>query len=256
MKLHYRKFGKGKPLIIMHGLYGSGDNWMSIARKLQDKFTIFLPDQRNHGDSPHDDKLDYRSMAKDIYELITSENIETPYLLGHSMGGKAAMQTAIDYPNLISKLVVLDISMRTYKKEEVAIHSLIVSTLKKLDIKKAKSRGHLDSQLSEYFENDQLRQFLLKNIKREESGRFVWKLNLDALGNNLDNLMKGVQMSDKIFVPTCLIYGKKSDYVKDPDISMFKEWFSNIRFIPLDTGHWIHVEKPGDLLETIENFLQ
>jgi esterase len=182
MKLNYKKTGTGEPLIILHGLFGSADNWFSIAKELEKNYTLYLLDQRNHGDSPHSEEWNYQVMAEDVKELMDNENIESAFLMGHSMGGKTVMAFALQYPEKVKKLIVADIAPRYYPLH----HQVILEGLNAIPMDQIKSRKDADDILSKYVSNIGIRQFLLKSLGRNDSkgdlnGRSISKRSLRKL---------------------------------------------------------------------------
>jgi esterase len=261
MQLHYKKFGAGCPLIILHGLYGSSDNWYTFGQKLSEYFTVYLIDQRNHGNSPHSPELNYKVMTADLEEFITAENIDYACLLGHSMGGKVAMNYTLQNPSKVRKLVVIDIALRSYATDstfapQAYFHQKIVESLNQLDISAAKTRSAVDKDLSVNIPQKPLRQFLLKNLKRKPDGKFYWGLNLQALRNNLIRLLDGINPNNQIFEnPVLVISGTQSGYINDEDKNAIYRVFPNAKILELDTGHWVHAEEPEKLLELLVEFL-
>ncbi|HXR81947.1 MAG TPA: alpha/beta fold hydrolase, partial [Saprospiraceae bacterium] len=206
MKLFFRELGQGKPIIILHGLFGSSDNWLTQAKLLAPHYKIFSVDQRNHGQSPHSDDFDYASMVGDLNEFIQDQKISDPVIIGHSMGGKTAMNFALAHPDEISKLIVVDISPRVYNLE----HYTIVEGLKAIPIDKLSSRNEADDVLSQFVPEPDVRQFLLKNLQRKNTGGFSWKINLPVIANKLSNVGVDLQFSGQYDKPTLFIRGAKS----------------------------------------------
>lgn len=254
MKLNYKELGDGgKPLIILHGLFGSSDNWMTIGRKLSEKFHVYLVDQRNHGDSPHDDVHNYEVMAEDLEEFIESNNIENPHIIGHSMGGKTAMYFAVQHPDLYDNLVVVDIAPKAYPVH----HDSILEGLCSLKLDELESRGDADKKLSEYVPEKGVRQFLLKNLTRNDKKEFEWKINLPILEKNIEVVGKGLEKRLTTEKDTLFIGGKNSNYIKSEDHIAINNFFPNARIKMVEgAGHWIHAEKPEEFLSLIEDFLK
>lgn len=253
MKLNFKKSGSGEPLIILHGLFGSADNWFSIAKELEKDFTLYLIDQRNHGDSPQSEDWNYEVMADDIKELIDEEGIEKANLMGHSMGGKTAMKFAFKYPDRINKLIVADIAPRFYPVH----HGGILEGLNAIPIDKLKSRKEADDILSAYIKIPGIRQFLLKSLGRNESGGFMWKINLRVIMEKIDNVGEEI-ISDKTFdKPTLFMGGEHSDYITDKDKEDISKMFPNSHIIFIkNAGHWLHAEQPAAVVETVKAFLR
>jgi esterase len=254
MKLNYKELGdSGQPLIILHGLFGSSDNWMTIGRKLSEKFKVYLVDQRNHGDSPHDEVHNYEAMASDLKEFIDSNNIENPHIIGHSMGGKTAMYFAVQHPNIFDKLIVVDIAPKAYPVH----HDSILEGLCSLNLEELKSRSDADKQLAEYVPEKGVRQFLLKNITRNEEKKFEWKINLPVLEKNIEVVGKGLEKRLTTEKSVLFIGGKNSNYIKSEDHIAINNFFPNAKIEMVEgAGHWIHAEKPEEFLTLIDDFLR
>lgn len=265
MNLFYRKYGKGKPLIILHGLFGSSDNWYSIGKHLSFNHEVYLVDQRNHGQSPHHATHNYIALSDDLHEFIVQHNIFRPVIMGHSMGGRTAMFFAARHPKLINKLIVADISPCSYhsekQPEEILQHKKIIEALHSVDLSSVSSRGEIDKKLAENIPSVSLRQFLLKNIKTDQNGVFHWKFNLNAVENNLSEIYKGIdtlQLPDKnaLSFPALFIRGEFSGYLKEKDITCIQNYFSNAAIITIPhAGHWLHAEQPTLFINTVKKFL-
>lgn len=253
MKLYHREIGEGKPLIILHGLFGSSDNWMSIAKELEGHFKMYLVDQRNHGQSPHSDEFNYTAMANDLNEFIEEHGIENPSILGHSMGGKTAMNFAINHADKWDKLIVVDIAPRAYPVH----HDTILKGLKSIDVDNLKSRGEADKQLSEYVKDMGTRQFLLKNLARKSDGGFEWKINLPVIDKKIEAMGEGIEQQLAIEKDVLFIRGEKSDYIQDRDNILIVQLFPNSEVKTVkNAGHWVHAEQPKALLEMVTEFLE
>lgn len=264
MDLHFRDFGKGDPLIILHGLYGSGDNWFSIGKKLEENNHVYLIDQRNHGKSPHHNEMNYNIMAEDLMVFACRQALQKINILGHSMGGKVAMTFSNKYPNMVNKLIVADISPRSYLGEmdanpQASFHRETVNALMALNLNSARTREEIDQELSGSIRSSSIRQFLLKNVTRSDQGKFIWKLNLEAIRNNLEDIFREVEIlpsnpidSFKVF----FIKGELSNYMDDNDVQIISKYYNNfdIKTIP-GTGHWLHAEKPDLFVKLINEFL-
>ena len=197
MKLNFRKYGEGPALIILHGLYGSSDNWISIARELAYNFEVFIPDLRNHGNSPHTEEHNYEVLKNDIHDFMEMQGIKSASLLGHSMGGKAAMFFAADHSDKLDNLLVVDISPRSYKSvDEPAPHTVdhqnILQAMINVDFSKVDNRMDVDMMLAETVKSQRIRQFLLKNVKRKDKDSFCWKLNLEVLHRSMPEILDGL----------------------------------------------------------------
>jgi pimeloyl-ACP methyl ester carboxylesterase len=252
MKLNFKKIGAGKPLIIVHGLFGAADNWFTIARELEKDFTLYLVDQRNHGDSPHSQDWNYAVMAEDLKELMEQEDLSSASFLGHSMGGKTVMTIAMNYPHLVEKLIVADIAPRFYPIH----HQQILKGLNSIPLDTIKSRKEADDILSEYIQIPGIRQFLLKSLGRGDSGGFKWKVNLPVITEKIANVGEAIA-SDKPFEKATLFMGgENSDYILESDKEDIDRFFPNSHLIYIkNAGHWLHAEQPAAVVETVRSFL-
>ena len=252
MKLYFHVTGHGHPLVILHGLFGSSDNWFTLAKFFGEKYKVYAVDQRNHGRSPHSDQFNYRTMAEDINNLMIHEGLESIYLLGHSMGGKTAMQFALMYPEKIDKLIVVDIAPKVYPPK----HDSIFEALFALKLDKYKMRAELDSALSQYIADYAVRQLLLKNVFRDGAGNFKWRIDVDAIHKNYDKINEAIDCGTQFDKPTLFIRGSKSHYIRDDDIPLMKSIFPSAECVTIENaGHWIHAEAPQKFTETVLEFL-
>ena len=251
MKLNYKEVGEGKPLIILHGLFGSSDNWISIARKLGEKSKVYVIDQRNHGDSPHSDEFSYDAMAADLKEFVDDNTLSKFDLIGHSLGGKTAMLFASLYPRIVDKLIVVDIAPKQYPVH----HDTIIKGLKSIELTSLKSRGDADKALSEYVPLIGIRQFLLKNLKRTPEG-FGWKINLDVIQKEISEVGKGLPATAHYTKPTLFIRGGLSNYILEDDMELILKHFPHAKLATVKSAsHWVHAEQPEAFLEEATNFL-
>jgi pimeloyl-ACP methyl ester carboxylesterase len=251
MKLFFRELGQGQPFIILHGLMGSSDNWLTQAKILADQYHIYMVDQRNHGQSSHSDEFDYRVLANDLKDFITTHKLDNPIVLGHSMGGKAAMNFAVSNPDMLDRLIVVDIAPKDYPVH----HDSIVEGLKAIPINTLQSRNQADEILSQYVPEADVRQFLLKNLSRKPEGGFSWKINLPVIDKSLEEIGAGLQFPGTFNKPALFVRGARSRYVKDEDRARIKELFPQSTMITMDTGHWVQAEKPQEFVEVVKNFL-
>lgn len=252
MKLFYRELGgKGQPLIILHGLFGSSDNWLTQAKMLAGKFHVYTIDQRNHGQSPHSDDFNYDLLADDIHGFLIMNAIDDPIVLGHSMGGKAAMKFAIAHQELLSKLIVVDIAPKAYPVQ----HTKIIEGLKSIPVDSISSRNEAEEILSGYVDEHDVRQFLLKNLQRKPEGGFAWRVNLPAIEKNIEKIGEGISSAKKFEKPTLFIRGSRSNYVLDEDQALINEIFPQAILRTMETGHWVQAEKPGEFVDEIVNFI-
>jgi esterase len=252
MRLYSRIVGEGEPVVILHGLFGSLNNWSTIGRQLGEEFRVHLVDQRNHGRSPHDSVHTYEAMAGDLYEYFREEGILSAHVIGHSMGGKTAMEFALSHPDAVRKLIIVDISPRPTSRE----HDSILRALTALQLDRFTSRESIDDALKPQIPERAVRQFLLTNLKRNDSGRYEWKMNLDALERNYGEINRGIENGRQFTGPVLYLKGGKSPYITDGDIPAIKSLFpkGDIRTIP-GAGHWVHAETPGEFLAIVRDFI-
>lgn len=255
MKLFFRQTGEtGTPIIILHGVFGSSDNWLTISKTIADhNHRVFLVDQRNHGRSPRSEVFNYDVMAADLQEFITDHQLEKPVVIGHSMGGKTVMQFAMDYPGQFSRLVVVDIAPKPYPIH----HAELIKGLKAIDLVNLKSRNEADEILSQYEPLLAVRQFLLKNLYRTEAGQFDWRLNLLVIEQELEGIGTELQPVRIVDEPTLFIRGSESRYIKDKDQDDIKRLFPNSTLETIQgAGHWVQAEKPAEFVELLMRFLE
>lgn len=251
MELNYKEVGAGKPLIILHGLFGSLDNWITIARKLETKRRVYLVDQRNHGHSPHSDVFTYEAMADDLKAFADSHHLIDFELLGHSMGGKTAMVFATQFPDFVEKLIVVDIAPRYYPVH----HGTIINGLRSINLASLTSRNEADEILQKSIPDFGVRQFLLKNLKRTAEG-FDWKINLDVIERDIEEVGKALPDASVYDGPTLFIRGELSDYVHEDDMTLIHRHFPEARLRTVKgAGHWVHAEEPASFFDEIIHFI-
>jgi esterase len=258
MDLNFKEFGTGEPLVILHGLFGTLDNWQTIARQLSDEFTVYIVDLPNHGRSPHTKgEFDYSEMSDAVAEFLTKNWIHETRLIGHSMGGKLAMQLALQQPDLIKKLAVIDIAPKQY----TGGHGNIFKALFALDLETLTDRKEAEQFLTEQLpeEGAGTIQFLLKNLSRRadtEGGGFEWKMNLDVLYANYPRILDKLEGDMPFRKPTLFIRGGESDYIRDTDFETISTLFPRSAVETIDgAGHWVHAEKPKELLAVLRKFM-
>ncbi len=261
MELFFRKTGNGKPIIILHGLYGSSDNWHSIARALSDSFTVYTVDLRNHGNSPHDAVHTYQALADDVVEFMNRLQLKKAIFIGHSMGGKVALKFGQNHPELVERMVIVDISPTGYigtETPETISHRNIIQSLLELNPDTILSREEADRMLQSHIPSDKVRQFLLKNLKRNTTGGFYWNMNIPALADNMDAIFQGVLPDENHPAPDfpmLFIKGEQSDYIRPSDMEVISRLYPGavMTIIP-EAGHWIHAEQPEAFLTAIRTF--
>ncbi|HTL81964.1 MAG TPA: alpha/beta fold hydrolase [Bacteroidia bacterium] len=255
MKLFFRKSGNGKPLIILHGLFGLSDNWASLSKKWSEHFTVYAVDLRNHGQSPHSDQWKYWIMAEDVLELIYSEKLDKVNLLGHSMGGKVGMRLALDAPEVMDKLIVSDIAPKKYP-----VHNQdVVNALLSVKPEKIASRKEAEEILSKKIKDNGTIQFLLKNLYWKEEGEnksLAWRFNLPVIAKNLPVVSDATDSPAPSDIETLFLRGEKSDYIEKPDEAEIKTVFPRATIQTIkDAGHWIHADRPEEMYHAVMKFL-
>ena len=253
MKLYKRIFGEGKTVVILHGLFGSSDNWQTFGKNLSESgFRVVLVDLRNHGQSPHDDEFNYTAMAEDINELFKDESLEGATVIGHSLGGKVALKFAYMYPDSISGIIVVDIAPRHYPVH----HRQILDALMKIDTTKIESRSDAEEVLSTGIDDDAVRQFLLKNLYWKEKDKLDWRFNLSALNRHIEEVGEPVYPETPFNKPMLFIKGENSNYISDEDEREISEHFTNaeVKTAP-GASHWVHAENPVWLMDVVKEFM-
>ena len=251
-QLHYKIFGdSGAPVVILHGLFGSLENWSSQAKKLAANFQVTSVDLRNHGRSPHADHMGYPAMADDIARLLDDLEIDRPNVIGHSMGGKAAMQLALNAPDRVDKLIVVDIAPRQYPRH----HDDIFAALSRIELTTLSSRSQADEQLKSDIPEIAVRTFLLKNLQRVDDG-FAWKMNLSVLCSDYEHIAAAVTANNAFEGQTLFIKGGNSDYLQREDQALITKLFPNAHAKAIqNAGHWPHVEKADVFHKVVIDFL-
>lgn len=254
MILHSKEFGEGQPLVILHGLFGSSDNWQTLARVFAEKHRVFIVDQRNHGHSEHSiDEFNYELMSQDLHQFITHHNLSNVILLGHSMGGKTVMQYVMDYgTELIDKMIVADIGPKQYPLH----HDLILEALTTTNFTVMNSRKLVDEHLSKFIDQIGVRQFLLKNLYWVEKGKLAWRFNVDVLNRDIANIVAAIA-GDTVELPTLFIRGELSNYITDADIEDIAEQFPLAKIDTIaGVGHWLHAEAPQEFIQKVNDFIE
>jgi len=253
MLLYSNIIGEGQPFLILHGFLGMGDNWKTLGNKFaENNYQVHLIDQRNHGRSFHDDKFNYEVLVEDLKQYCDHHQLNNVVLLGHSMGGKTAMLFATTYPEMVSKLIVADISPRFYPIH----HDQILEGLSSLDFDALKSRTEADKVLSHYVSDFGTRQFLLKNLYWVEKGKLGFRMNLEVLKNNIAEVGEALPISNTFSGDTLFLRGDKSEYIALNDTALIKMQFPNSTIETIENaGHWLHAENPDDFYDSVVGFL-
>lgn len=251
MELFFRKTGEGKPIVILHGVFGSSDNLFTVSKNISDAgFEVFTLDARNHGQSPRGAEFNYEAMAADLDEFLKNNNIYEPVLVGHSMGGKTVMTYAQKYSNF-SKIIVVDIAPRFYPTH----HDHILAGLAAINLDKIQSRKDAEEVFSQYVSDFGEKQFILKNLYRTDEGGFGWRINVPVISENIYLIGQEILMEKKVTKPALLIRGSESSYVSDSDFQNFKEGFPNGVLLTIEgANHWVHATKPKEFVDAVVNF--
>ncbi|SFB68794.1 Pimeloyl-ACP methyl ester carboxylesterase [Zunongwangia mangrovi] len=254
MKLHTNIIGEGKPFIILHGFLGMGDNWKTLGKMFSEKgYEVHLVDQRNHGKSPHSDDFTYQVLAEDLKEYVEEHNLDKVVLMGHSMGGKTAMLFATTYPDLLEKLIIVDIAPKYYRPH----HQDILAGLSLLEESDVSSRQEAAKIISEYVPDKPTQLFLLKNLDREGKDKYVLKVNLKIFKEKIDNIGKALGDSKVYEGETLFIKGENSNYIKLPeDEELLQTHFPSTKIeVISNAGHWVHAENQKDFYDAVIRFL-
>ncbi len=250
MKLHYKELGTGEPLLILHGLFGSSDNWRTLGKKFAEKFRVVFVDLPNHGRSPHTEDFNYTSMVEDLKELADDLKLDSFRIIGHSMGGKAAIAFAAKYPEKVRQMVVVDISHKQYEHH----HDHILEGLHALNLTPLSSRAEAEKELTKYVGAFDVRQLLLKNLYWETPGKLGWRMNIPVISRELGRIIEEIPVVI-LQTETLFLRGGKSAYVPDTDLKEMKEKFPNSRIATIsEAGHWIHSEAPEEFYSVVMDF--
>lgn len=249
--LFHKIYGEGEPLIVLHGLFGMSDNWATFAKKMAQHRMVILVDIRDHGRSPHTNEFNYELVAEDIAGLMEDNWVHHADIIGHSMGGKAAIQLTHMHPDLVRRLAVIDIGPGKNPDR----HDSIFNALASIEINTVVSRKEVEATLSSYIQDIAVLRFIMKNLAREKKGGFRWKMNFPLLKDRFEDILAPV-IIEKIVTPTIFVKGEYSDYLDEYQLKIIKEHFENYSFQEIQgAGHWVHADKPDDFFQTIFDFL-
>lgn len=256
MDLFFREYGQGQPVVILHGLLGISDNWVAFSRRLAGEgFRVLIPDQRNHGHSPHHPVLNYYALTDDLSEFIAGHQLENPVLIGHSMGGKVAMRYTLENPETVRKLVVVDTSLRAYYRFNY--HLRLIDAMLAVDFDKIVTRQEVEKQLYKKIGDGRLVMFLMKNLFWKEKGKLGWRPALASISQNIDAMYDGVFYSVKYSRPALFIRGGKSDYILDEDIPAITQSFPQSIIKTIENGtHWVHADEPELFYRYVLGFMK
>ena len=253
MKLNYTDQGSGAAVVLMHGMFGSLSNLGSLAKVLAQRYRVLSVDLRNHGDSPHEDEMDLALMASDVVELLDALNLPRAILLGHSLGGKIAMQVALNHPQRVSQLIVADISPVNYPQTN---NAPVLDGLSALGRVQVISRRAADELLAEYVPDLMTRSFLLKNLVRKADGEFGLKLNMDSISKNYATSLVAAPSGEPFDGPILFLKGESSAYIQEKHQPVIKAFFPNFELqVISEVGHWLHAEKPDVFNNLVTDFL-
>jgi pimeloyl-ACP methyl ester carboxylesterase len=254
MKLFFRRFGHGNPIVILHGLFGISDNWVTIGKRLAKNFDVYIPDLRNHGQSPHSGVFNFPALVEDLVEFTEENNLKEIILIGHSLGGIIAMQFALQNSSLVKKIIVVDISLRKYQNYDD--HQQLINAMLSVDFSYARKRSDVEKQLMNTIKSVKLRQFLLKNVYWRNKDTLDWRLNLAGLHENLPLIYESTTDEKQFTGPALFIRGGLSDYILDEDLDEICKKFprAELSTVPNAT-HWVHADAPEEFLEIVSRFL-
>ena len=251
--LHSRIEGEGKPLLIIHGFLGTSDNWKTLSGLYAaNGFRVHAIDMRNHGKSFHSDEFSYDVMVQDLVEYCDANDLDKTDIIGHSMGGKAAMFFAVKYPERVGRLVVADIGPKYYRPH----HQDILAGLNAVDLSVKPERSDVEAILSQHIDDAGTRQFLMKNLYWKEPGQLAYRFNLDVFNEKIENIGQALPEGTKFDGPTLFLRGDRSNYIKDEDFALIKTHFPNAEIKGIaNSGHWLHAENPKQFMEETLGFL-
>lgn len=253
LQLNFKKYGQGKPLIILHGFLGSLDNWHTIANEFgKSGFEVFTIDLRNHGRSPHTFLHSIPLMADDLNDFMEQQNLSSANIIGHSMGGKVAMQFALSYQKKVDKLIVVDIAPREYTRG----HDDVFAAIKNIELGQIQTRKEAEEKMFPYLTDLSTRQFILKNLERSEEGNYHWKFNFETLYREYENMLVEINSVQTFNGKTLFIKGSNSNYIQEKDRNDIEKIFPNVIIKSIEkSGHWVHADNPKEFFETVINFL-
>lgn len=251
--LFAEKQGNGPPIIVLHGLFGSSDNWRTVLRPLTADYTLWFVDLRNHGRSPHTLTHGYPEMVADVLALMNEHHLAPVTLLGHSMGGKVAASLALHHPARVSRLVVVDMGL----KANPMSHAPQFAAMRAVTLAHATDRRAADEQMARYEPDETVRQFLMKSLARHPEGGWHWRLNLNTLEQDYARILEGVAAEGAVYHgPTLFMRGEHSGYLPDADWPQVLRHFPRAQLTTVaGAGHWLHAEQPAAFMEQLIAFL-
>ncbi len=250
--LHFKEYGQGEPLLILHGFMGSLDNWHSFATQFGAKYHVYNLDQRNHGKSPHREFHSIPLMVADLKQFIGENKLSKVSLIGHSMGGKVAMEFALRYPELVNKLIIVDIAPKQY----IRGHDDVFKAIFAVELNKVISRKDAENRMEPFVQDFGTRQFLMKNLDRAEDGSYKWKMNLNVLHRDYEEIIRSINSDTPFLGSTLVIKGGNSRYINTEDETDFEQLFPAYQLKSIaNVGHWVHAEAPKEFYEMVNKFL-
>ncbi len=255
LTLYSRKVGENGPdFVVLHGLFGSGKNWRSFAGSLEEDFQVWTLDARNHGDSPHADSMSYQQMAEDVVRFFDGNELENVILLGHSMGGKTAMQLALRFPDRIAALIVVDIAPVCYDHQQKQLKH--IEAMQGLHLEAEMSRSDIEKKLALKIPEKRLLSFLMTNLYRQ-NGQFQWRIGLEQIATGMPYLLNYPEVNSVFEGPVQFIGGENSAYLKFEYHALIRKKFPESRITMLkNCGHWLHIEQPAAFQKTVNEFLR
>lgn len=252
MELNYKVFGDvGEDIIIIHGLLGSLDNFQTIAKQLSETYRVWLLDMRNHGRSFHSEEMNYEVMVEDVHEFMKSNQLAHAHLIGHSMGGKVAMNFALTYPELVNDLIIIDIGPKKYEGD----HQVILKTMKDISLNDFSERSEIEEKISEKIHSQKIVQLMMKNLGRDQN-TFFWKPNVEVILKNYRLLMDTMPKHQIFNGKTVFIKGENSDYIELDELEDFRKYFSEAQMMIVpNSGHWVHADQPEVFLQLLFKIL-
>ncbi|MFN4085183.1 MAG: alpha/beta fold hydrolase [Spirosomataceae bacterium] len=251
--LHFRQIGEGQPLILHHGIFGSSDNLMTVSRSLADRgYAVYALDARNHGQSPRSPLFNYPAMAADVEQFLVEHQLDQVTLVGHSMGGKVAMQYVATYARA-ARLVVVDIAPKFYPVH----HDHIIQALLAVPLAEIQSRKEAEEILARHIAKADERQFILKNLYRREDGQFDWRINVPVLAQEIYQVGGDVLPPGTYSLPALFLAGSDSSYILKEDEKTIHQLFPQAQIQTIaGAGHWVHAQQPQAFVDAIDHFVQ
>jgi esterase len=248
--LFHREIGSGKPLVILHGLFGFSDNWQTHAKKFSDYYRVILVDLRNHGHSPWSDEFSYDLMVEDLLKLFQNLDLSNVIILGHSMGGKVAMHFAQSYPDFLSKIIVVDMGVKEYPFH----HQHILKAFENIDLNELSARSEAEKILTSFIDSKGVVQFLLKNLYWQDKGKLAWRVNFKVLQREMAEILGRLPYKE-VMIPSLFIRGALSDYILDSDFEEIESVFPDSNFVTIENaGHWVHAEAAVEFTDAVLSF--